>query len=98
MSKGRPANEFNRCCEAPSAIAAKKWQGHDANDHRGCCSDCGCNHHAAVAIFLDRAIDRCQAAVGRTPPNGGGSFSLSGFLEGDFLLNSRWGPEGRREV
>jgi hypothetical protein len=92
------ANEFNRCFDAPNAISAKKWRGHDANDYRGCCSDCGCNHHAAVAIFFDRAIDRCQAAVGRTPPNGGGSFALQVFWQFELLVSSLGRSSGRREV
>src|SRR5260370_14912320 len=86
MSDGRAANDFNRCFDAPSAISVKKWRGHDANDYRGCCSDCG--HHVAVAIFFDRAIDRCQAAVARTPHNGGGSFALPVFWQLEFLVSS----------
>src|SRR5258708_24326495 len=86
MSDGRAANDFNRCFDAPSAISSKKWRGHDANDYRGCCSDCG--HHVAVAIFFDRAIDRCQAAVARTPHNGGGSFALPIFWQPEFLVSS----------
>jgi hypothetical protein len=77
---------------APSAISAKNWQG---RDHRGCRSDCGCNHHVAVAIFFDRAIGRCQAAVGRTPPNGGESFTPPVFWQLEFLVSSLGRSSGR---
>src|SRR6202035_4425396 len=91
-ANGRPANEFKGCFDAPSAISAKNWQGHD---HRGCRSDCGCNHHVAVAVFFDRAIGRCQAAVGRTPPNGGESFTLPVFWQLEFLVSSLGRSSGR---
>jgi hypothetical protein len=49
ISNGKPANEdnSNRRFDEASAISAEKWPGNDANHSytRGCCFDCGCNHH-----------------------------------------------------